>query len=146
MLPSLKKVITYLRTIFIFSEGLGGPTWAIDFQKWRSLKLISWYRKPRIKIRRNRQHASWNSCDTRTTEITVEDMNSILEKFVIEARKKGGEKYLPMTLYQIVCGVLRELALPISTFWRNLMTDLYEFLTPKWKSWLPMEKWFFSDF
>ncbi|CAG2255199.1 unnamed protein product [Mytilus edulis] len=40
-------------------------------------------------------------------DLSVQDINSILGKFVVEVRKKNGEKYPAKTLYLLVTGLLR---------------------------------------
>ena len=42
-------------------------------------------------------------------ELTVSEMDFWLSRFVLEVRKKNGDPYPPNTLYQLICGLQRQL-------------------------------------
>ncbi|XP_076082259.1 uncharacterized protein KIAA1958-like [Mytilus galloprovincialis] len=64
--------------------------WAVNvYEDWRNSKIGSGLIIPNLK------------------DLSVQDINSILGKFVVEVRKKNGEKYPAKTLYLLVTGLLR---------------------------------------
>ena len=66
--------------------------WAVRvFEEWRKTKMNRGQVIPELK------------------DFSVGDVNDLLGKFVIEVRKKDGDKYPPNTLYLLVCGLLREM-------------------------------------
>ncbi|CAG2207359.1 unnamed protein product [Mytilus edulis] len=64
--------------------------WAVNvYEDWKNSKIGSGLIIPNLK------------------DLSVQDINSILGKFVVEVRKKNGEKYPAKTLYLLVTGLLR---------------------------------------
>ncbi|XP_071139796.1 uncharacterized protein [Mytilus edulis] len=64
--------------------------WAVNvYEDWKNSKIGSGFIIPNLK------------------NLSVQDINSILGNFVVEVRKKNGEKYPTKTLYLLVTGLLR---------------------------------------
>ena len=42
-------------------------------------------------------------------ELTVSEMDFWLSRFILEVRKKNDDPYSPDTLYQLICGLQRQL-------------------------------------
>ncbi|CAG2250035.1 unnamed protein product [Mytilus edulis] len=64
--------------------------WAVNvYEDWKNSKIGSGLIIPNLK------------------DLSVQDINSFLGKFVVEVRKKNGEKYPAKTLYLLVTGLLR---------------------------------------
>jgi len=59
--------------------------------------------------RRHRNDISGVDCFPKLAEMTSNQLNSVLGKFVVECRKQDGTPYPPRSLYLIICGLLRHL-------------------------------------
>ena len=64
----------------------------------------------------NSRHASSLCPDVTSSSCSKEDLSKWLPVFASEARNQRGERYSPRTLYQIFCGILREMRIHNSEY------------------------------
>ena len=57
------------------------------------------------------------------SEVSAAELNFWLQYFYVEVRKRDGEKYIPNTLYQLACGLLRHLRNNFGRFDLNFLDD-----------------------
>ena len=83
------------------AEGLQ-PKATTDSTKWALKTVEQWS-----------QDRNSSGCGAVPSTLLITENVSVLSKylslFVVEARKKNGEKYPPTTLHQILCGILRHM-------------------------------------